>query len=40
MDWQVGKCWVVFFGALLVLNDGLWLMERLVLVLECLGHFW
>ena len=29
-----------FPGTLMVLNDGLWLMERLVLVLECLGHFW
>jgi hypothetical protein len=28
-----------FLGMLLVLNDGLWLTERLVLVLECLGHF-
>jgi hypothetical protein len=29
-----------FLGTLLVLNDGLWLRERLVLELECLGHFW
>ncbi len=28
-----------FLGALLVLNDVLRLMERLVLELECLGHF-
>ena len=27
-----------FPGTLMVLNDGLWLMERLVLVLESWGH--
>ena len=26
-------------GVLLVLNDGLWLIGRLVLMLECLGFF-
>ena len=30
----------VFPCALLVLDDGLLLLERLVLELECLGHFW
>ncbi len=29
-----------FLGALLVLNEFLRLTERLVLELECLGHFW
>ncbi len=29
-----------FLGALLVLNDGLWLTDCLVLELECLGHSW
>jgi hypothetical protein len=29
-----------FLGALMALNDGLWLTERLLLELGCLRHFW